>query len=873
MKSRRRFPTLARLRDLVNRDEPPSDTMPAEGPAAEPPDAPLDDAPPGAVAVYPFPDAPDEQAAGVLPARPIAPPDDWETPAPPARRRDGPAPLFEDSRGHLDAELRRAGYLVRAQLRQYWGVLEPERAGEAWGDATSRSHVQAYIGRDPLLTEGEIAGWAQDASEEDLDAARELEAQIDATRAALSTQQNLRLLQLAERFSLSPGEADALLICLLPELYRRYRTYFAYLQQDAAQPLPNLTTLRDVLTLADRAEGSLFRADGALLRHRLLALDGASPLSPAPQAQIEARVAAFLLERDGLDPRLAGIATWTEPPTRRPADEEGDATDRERLAEFQKWAQERRYWRQQRADAFYAAWRFPGYRPPPALTGATFLLHGPYGAGRRRWAEVVCGGLMPLLIVNSGAALAGAAATGPAGWEETVALVYREGRLRDAAVYWTGCEALIDSADGQWLPQWEYLLGAAEAYPHLTFFASETVWEPRGRFLGNHPFTRIDRPAPVYAARVALWRRRLAALEWADPTRQETEWPLPPRRAWPDEMIGGLAERLANGFQFTAGQMDDALRAAASIAREREPGGPLVSEADVFAGCRRQAGRRLMALARPVARDRLPTFADLQLPDATCMQLEELKHRVLSLKAAMNERDIDRRVLRGKGIVALFTGTSGTGKTTAAEALAGEVGVDLYKVDMSAVVSKWVGETEKQLNQVFTEAEAANAMLFFDEGDALFGRRGEVREAQDRWANQEVNFLLQRIEEYSGVVILATNFGQNIDEGFRRRIHIVVEFPFPDRALRGKLWRWSLERVGYPALDEPAYEKLAAFRLAGGAIQNIALTAVALPESGSDPMRPLLRAIVREYQKLGRPVRRGEFGRDDFKWIVDEQLL
>lgn len=873
MRPRRRFPTLgARLRDLLNIEEP-GDPLPEEGPAAESPeeqpgDELSDDAPPGGAAVYSFPDAP-EEAAGETPAiRGQAAP-----PQPPRRPGRGPRPLFEDSAGHLTAELERVAYLVRAQLRRYWGALEPERAGEAWGDATTRSHVQAYIGRDPLLARGKIAGWAQDAVEEDLDDARELQTRIDAARAARETQQELRLLQLAERFNLSPGEIDALLICLLPELHRRYRVYFAYLQQDAAQPLPNLTTLRDTLALAGWAERPLFRAGGALLRHRLLALDGAGPLSPAPQAQIEARVAAFLLERDGLDARLAGVAAWVEPPAGRLDDEEEDADGRARLAEFRRWAQERRYWRQQRADDFYAAWRFPGGRLPPQMTGATFFLHGPYGAGRRRWAEAVCGGLMPLLIVNAGAALAGAAAGGPAGWETTVDLVYREGRLRDAAVYWAGCEALLDSADGQLLPQWEYLLGAAEAYPHLTFLASETPWEPRGRFLGDHPFTRIDRPAPVYAARVALWRRRLGALDWADPAGEGTEWPLPPRRAWADGEIDGPAERLANGFQFTAGQMDDALRAAASIAREREPGGPVVTEEDVFAGCRRQAGRRLTALARPVARDRLPTFADLQLPEATRKQLDELKHRVLSLKATMNERDIDRRILRGKGVVAMFTGTSGTGKTTAAEALAGEVGVDLYKVDLSAVVSKWVGETEKQLNQVFTEAEAANAMLFFDEGDALFSKRGEVREAQDRWANQEVNFLLQRIEEYSGVVILATNFGQNIDEAFRRRIHSMVEFPFPDRDLRGDIWRGALERVGYPALDEATYGKLAGFRLAGGSIQNIALTAVALPERGEDPMRPLVRSIVREYQKLGRPVRRGEFGPNYFKWIVAENLL
>ena len=558
--------------------------------------------------------------------------------------------------------------------------------------------------------------------------------------------------------------------------------------------------------------------------------------------------------------------------------------------------------RRQRATRFYEQWRQdgdPDGRGPAETPGATLLLFGRYGAGKHRLARAICAGQGPLLVAG-----VGAAAGSPLGWETAVDLIYREGRLRDAAVYWAGCEALIDDAappDGtreRLLGQWHYLLAAAEAYPHLTFLASEVLWEPQGRFLGDHTFTRVDLPAPAYDQRLAMWRRRLKELplaEATEPTKATgpTEASGPTAASGPTEASGPaanelsdvttkLAARLANSFQFTAGQIDDALRAARSIAQERDPARPVVAEADLFAGCRRQAGRQLTALARPLMRDQLPTFADLQLPEATRTQLAELKYRIVSLQGMMNERGIDRRLLRGKGIVAMFTGTSGTGKTTAAEALAGEVGVDLYKVDLSAVVSKWVGETEKLLNKVFTEAEAANAMLFIDEGDSLLGQRGQVREAQDRWANQEVNFLLQRIEEYTGVVILATNFGQGIDEAFRRRIHVMVEFPFPDRALRRDIWRQQLATVGYPAAGSPALgdealERLAGFHLAGGNIHNIAMTAMSLAGAAGkpddDPMKPLMRSIVREYQKLGRPVTRGAFGAAYFQWLDEQNLL
>jgi SpoVK/Ycf46/Vps4 family AAA+-type ATPase len=197
----------------------------------------------------------------------------------------------------------------------------------------------------------------------------------------------------------------------------------------------------------------------------------------------------------------------------------------------------------------------------------------------------------------------------------------------------------------------------------------------------------------------------------------------------------------------------------------------------------------------------------------------------------------------------------------AAEILAGELALDLYKVDLSTVVSKYIGETEKNLARIFQEAETTSAILFFDEADALFGKRSEVRDSHDRYANLEISYLLQRMEEYEGVVILATNLRKNMDDAFVRRMHFTIEFPFPSRVDRLRIWSaiWPGELPRSDALD---LEFMAdRFELAGGNIRNIALAAsfLAAADSRVVSMDHLIQATRREYQKLGAVVKAGEF--------------
>ncbi|MBW7885462.1 MAG: ATP-binding protein [Caldilineaceae bacterium] len=270
--------------------------------------------------------------------------------------------------------------------------------------------------------------------------------------------------------------------------------------------------------------------------------------------------------------------------------------------------------------------------------------------------------------------------------------------------------------------------------------------------------------------------------------------------------------------------------------------------AALWRACRSQARPRLDDLAqriRPIA-----TWDDLILPEAQHATLREIALQVRQRATVYGRWGFAERSNRGLGISALFSGASGTGKTMAAEVLANALDLDLYKIDLSQVVSKYIGETEKNLRRVFDAAEEGGAILLFDEADAIFGKRSEVKDSHDRYANIEVSYLLQRMEEYSGLAILTTNMKAALDTAFLRRIRFVVHFPFPDAAQRAAIW----ERIFPPETPrqdlDPA--KLARLNVAGGNIRNIALAAAFLAAEDEAPvtMSHILRAAQGEYAKI-----------------------
>ncbi|NET52044.1 MAG: ATP-binding protein, partial [Merismopedia sp. SIO2A8] len=272
----------------------------------------------------------------------------------------------------------------------------------------------------------------------------------------------------------------------------------------------------------------------------------------------------------------------------------------------------------------------------------------------------------------------------------------------------------------------------------------------------------------------------------------------------------------------------------------------------LWQACLVHARPRLNDLAQPI--QSTVGWDDLVLPDKEKAVLKTIHAHVKQRSTVYEEWGFARKSRRGLGISALFAGASGTGKTLAAEVLANGLNLDLYRIDLSAVVSKYIGETEKNLRRIFDVAETGGAVLLFDEADALFGKRSDVNDSRDRYANMEVAYLLQRIESYRGLAILTTNLQKSIDQAFLRRIRFIVQFPFPDAAQREEIWR----RVFPP--DTPtkklSYTKLARLNVSGGNIRNIALNAAFLAAEAGEAVQMvhLLQAAESEYIKLGRPL-------------------
>ena len=233
-----------------------------------------------------------------------------------------------------------------------------------------------------------------------------------------------------------------------------------------------------------------------------------------------------------------------------------------------------------------------------------------------------------------------------------------------------------------------------------------------------------------------------------------------------------------------------------------------------------------------------------------------------SISAYLRHRDLvlsgwgyERAVAQNQGLKVLFAGESGTGKTMASRVLARELGLEIFRLDLATVVSKYIGETEKNLDRVFEAADGSNAILFFDEADALFGKRSEVKDAHDRYANIEVAYLLQKMETYPGAVILATNYRHNIDQAFLRRLDFVIDFPFPEAEDRERIWRLAAARRGAAARATSTSRSWPQqFKLSGGSIRNASLAAafLAAEDGGEIGMRHLVRGVALEYQKLGR---------------------
>jgi SpoVK/Ycf46/Vps4 family AAA+-type ATPase len=292
----------------------------------------------------------------------------------------------------------------------------------------------------------------------------------------------------------------------------------------------------------------------------------------------------------------------------------------------------------------------------------------------------------------------------------------------------------------------------------------------------------------------------------------------------------------------------------------------VVSIDDLFLACRMQSKQKLSSLASKVTSRY--QWSDIVLPTDSLQQLHEICNAGKNRSHVYEKWGFGNKLSLGKGLNILFVGPPGTGKTMAAEIVAKDLEIDLYKIDLSQVVSKYIGDTEKNLNRIFQAAEADNTILFFDEADALFGKRTEVKDAHDRFANIETGYLLQKMEDHDGIVILSSNLRNNIDQAFLRRMYAIVEFPFPDEEHRKNIWNGLFPKE--VPWDEPLDDIFLAkqFKLSGGHIKNIGVRAafLAASEGNGITMRHIIVATKREYQKLLKPCTEADFG-PYYKWV------
>ena len=347
------------------------------------------------------------------------------------------------------------------------------------------------------------------------------------------------------------------------------------------------------------------------------------------------------------------------------------------------------------------------------------------------------------------------------------------------------------------------------------------------------------------------WVTKAHHIPWALTSQVDLVLSTMPDRAWrefeagherptDEEWRDAFGDGVSRSHQLTAEQMDAVSRAYPAV------GG------DLDAAVRRLLAGPLANLARRVRPRR--TWEDIVLSPDRLGQLHRIVTRYRNAGTVYDEWGLPET--SGRGIVALFSGSSGTGKTLAAEIVAGALELDMFKLDLSSVVSKYIGETEKNLEQVFSAASAGNVVLFFDEADSLFGKRSEVKDARDRYANLEVSYLLQRLEAYDGVVVMATNFQKNIDEAFLRRIHVLVDFPNPGTVERREIW---LRHLGASAPTSTLDVDWLAegFEVAGGMIRNAVIDAAFQASADRTPitMHHLANGLVNEQRKAGRLIR------------------
>ncbi|HXU36644.1 MAG TPA: AAA family ATPase [Blastocatellia bacterium] len=735
------------------------------------------------------------------------------------------APQPDDGRHYVDNlaylldELRRIDLLIHLRLLEKQSSHDANPLEQFKGLVLLEEEILQLVAGPASPVSDESPATANDAQARILaEALTSVEARIAHCRAAaLTNGADILLGRLSQLFGLTRFDEECLLFCLAAEIDRKYEKVYGYLQDDVTQKSPGVDLLLGLLcktTEEKVAARSAFDSQAPLLKYRLLQVNDRSPDQGSPlisrSLKLDDRIASFLLGSREIDARLDPAARLASQPSEsEPAIVSEDT--RQRLVEFFKV----------KSSAVRLA------------QSVVFSFSGPYGAGKRAMARAVCRDLSLPLLVGDVSRMVSAGTS----FADLIWLLGREAALNGAALCLENIDPLLADHDAP-TSELKSLCEAIRTFSPLTFLIGRHSWPQM--LLSEANLIRVDFTAPDAKTRKRLWQTHIDNSHGDD-------------FAGRGSLEDGLdTEALAGKFRLTPGQIRDAFEAASSLARWRSPDVVRVTMEDLYAACRAQTAPKLGELARKIK----PRFRweDIVLPPDQLAQLTEICNESRHRQRVYGEWGFDGKLSLGRGLTALFTGPPGTGKTMAAEVVANGLNLDLYKIDLSQVVSKYIGETEKKLHQIFDEAQSSNSILFFDEADALFGKRSEVKDAHDRYANIEVGYLLQKMEEYDGIAILATNLQQNMDDAFTRRMRFIVEFPFPDEHHRKLIWQVTFPTEA-PLGDDVDLGWLArGIRLPGGNIKNIALAAAffAAGDGGVIRMSHLIKGGRREFQKIGR---------------------
>lgn len=653
----------------------------------------------------------------------------------------------------------------------------------------------------------------------------ELERDLKARRSGnRSKAEPTRLDELSRALGLNEFETAVITLCLVLEIDSNYARIYSYLQGDLARGNPTVELALQVI--CDSPDGMIdnrrsFVGAAPLINYRVIELSadlhqGSGSLLDM-RISLDSQVAEFLLGGPSLDARLAAFVELN-----------GEALDWDSVI-FPEEVKARLL-------------KLPGQLLGLLERNKTPVLHlwGAPGCGRQTVARAICRSLGRRLLETDCAGLLSSEA--PPG--DLMSLVSRQALLQQAVVLFRNTQ-LLQGDDQRRCDLRKAMARLVRESDDIIVFCGDSPWRAReecGAAGGGAVELEAHLPLPGLQERAEVWRLHLAGLQ----------------TSFPDRELTSLAAR----YRCSGREISEAVATALDKSFLRNPDSPTIELTDLNEYFRAEFNSNVRRYSRKL--ESTHTLEDLVLPEENRQQLREICSCFRHMPVVFGEWGYECRNGLEKGLTALFTGPSGTGKTMAAEAIATELELELLRVDLSNTLSKYIGETEKNLEQVFLAAERGNAILLFDEADALFGKRAEVRSSHDRYSNIEVSYLLQRIEEYQGIAILTTNLRNNMDEAFLRRLNFAVEFPFPDEEHRLQIWQKVFPPKAPLAPDVDLSVAARQFKISGGSIKNISLNAafLAAQEGGPIRMNHLVQATRREYVKMGKLQSVQEFGAD-----------